>query len=105
MIEAMSSKRIMQDCKKVLNAFGSVYEHGGKMVPGLANRNGHRNLASGRNTSGWGGSRVKNLLVAELKRWLHTDAVSAKNSRTIEILVQIAGEEDSSSGEESGDDE
>ena len=100
-----SSKRIMQDCKKALNAFGSVYEHGGKMVPGLANRNGHRNFASGRNTEGWGGARVKNLLVEEVGRWLHEDAVRSKNSRTVEILAQIAGEQDSSSGEESGDDE
>ena len=47
-----SSKIIIQDCKIALNVFGSVYEHGGKMVPGLANRNGHINFASGRNTEG-----------------------------------------------------
>ena len=38
-------------------------------------------------------------------RWLHEDALSVRNSRTAEILAQIAGEEDSSSGEESSDDE
>ena len=43
--------------------------------------------------------------VEEVGRWLHEDAVSAKNSRTVEIIAQIAGEQDSSSGEESGDDE
>ena len=100
-----SSKRIMQDCKKALTAFGLVYEHGGGMVPGLANRNGHRNLAEGRNTSGWGGARIKNLMVAEVGRWLHADALSTKNSRTTELIVQIAGESTDSSDGEISDDE
>ena len=63
-----SSHRIIHDCRKALSAFASVYKHGGKMVPGLANRNGHRNLAKGRNTAGWGGIRVKNLFVEEVGR-------------------------------------
>ena len=62
------------------------------MVPGLANRNGHHNLAAGRNTAGWGGVRIKNLLVDELGRWLHEDTVSAKNSRTLQIIEQLANE-------------
>ena len=99
-----SPRRIVQDCKKALDAFRVVYEHGGGMVPGLANRNGHRNLAEGRNTAGWGGLRIKNLLVAEQGRWLHEDAVSAKNSRTADILAQLA-EEEISSDEEKSDDE
>ena len=37
-----SPKRIIQDVDKALRAFKSVYEHKGKMVPGLANRTGHR---------------------------------------------------------------
>ena len=84
-----SSKRIMQDTKKALNAFGAVYEHGGQMVPGLANRNGHRNLASGRNTEGWGGVRVKSLLVDEVGRWLHEDAVSAKIVELLKFLHRL----------------
>ena len=99
-----SSKRIVQDCKKALVSFGVVYEHRGAMVPGLANRNGHRNIAAGRNTSAWGGVRVKNLLVAEVGRWPHEDAVSAKNSRTLDLIEQIAEESiDSSDGEYSDD--
>ena len=98
-----SSRRIIQDCDKALRAFGVVYEHGGRMVPGLANRNGHRNIAAGRNRSGWGGVRVKNLLVQEVGRWLHADAVSAKNSRTVELLLTL-GEENISSDEEEADD-
>ena len=75
------------------------------MVPGLANRNGHRNHAAGRNTEGWGGVRIKNLLVEEAGRWLHADAVSTKNSRTVDMLVQIAGEDNDLSEEELSDDE
>ena len=74
------------------------------MVLGLANRNGHRNAAAGRNTDGWGGVRVKNVLVDEQYRWVHDDAVSAKDSRTAEILAHFAGEQ-SSSDEQSADDE
>ena len=90
----------LRTVKKVLVSFGVVYEHHGAMVPGLANRNGHRNFAAGRNKSGWGGVRVKNLLVAEVDRWLHDDAVSAKSSRTHDLVVQIAEESIDSSDEE-----
>ena len=38
-------------------------------------------------------------------RWIHEDAVIAKNSRMAEMLAQITGEQDSLSGEESSDDE
>lgn len=100
-----SSDRIVQDCRKALRAFGIVYEHSGAMVPGLANRNGHRNYAAGRNTEGWGGVRIKNLLVEEVGRWLHADAVSTKNSRTADILVKLAEEDNDSSDEELSDDE
>ena len=95
-----SSERIIHDCRKALSAFSAVYEHGGKMVPGLANRNGHRNFAEGRNTAGWGGLRIKNLLVEESGRWLHEDAVSVKNSRTAEILAHATREQYESSDDE-----
>ena len=97
------SDRIIEDCNRALRAFGVVYEHGGRMVPGLANRNGHRNNAAGRNRSGWGGLRIKNLLAEELDRWLHADAVSAKNSRTDELLLTL-GEDINLSDEEEPDD-
>ena len=100
-----SSERIVHDCDKALLAFGAVYKHNGGMVPGLANRNGHRNVAEGRNTAGWGGVRIKNLLIAEIGRWLHEHAVSAKNSRTRDIIVQLAEEYNNSSDEELSDDE
>ena len=99
-----SSTRIVQDCRKAIRAFHDVYMHGGGLVPGLANRNGHRNYAVGRNTSGWGGLRIKNLLVDETGRWLHPHAVSAKSTRTNELLVQLA-RVDLPSDEESSDDE
>ena len=95
-----SSERIMHDCDLALRAFGVVYEHGGKMVPGLANRNGHRNHAAGRNSEGWGGIRVKNLLVEEVNRWLHNHAISAKADRTETVLANLAFADDESSDEE-----
>ena len=95
----------MQDRRKALDAFGSIYEHGERMVPRLANRNEHRNFMSSRNTEGWGGACVNDLLIQEVGRWLHEDTVSAKNSRTAEILAQTSGEEDSLSGDEGSDDE
>ena len=49
-----SSCRIMDDCDRALAAFGIVHRAGGKMVPQLANRSGHRNHAAGRNSTGWG---------------------------------------------------
>ena len=90
----------MQDCSKALRSFGVVYEIGGAMVPELANRNGHRNIAAGRNTAGWGGIRLKKLVVAEIGRWLHEHAIDAKNGRTTQLLVQLAGEDISSDEEE-----
>ena len=44
------------------------------------------------------------IYVEEVGRWLHEDAVSAKNSRTAEIIAQIAGEQYESSDEECSDD-
>ena len=73
-----SSRRIVQDCDKAIRTFNVVYTHGGGMVPGLTNRNSHRSHTIVRNTTSWGGVRIKNLLVAEVGRWLHDDAVSAK---------------------------
>ena len=47
-----SLERIVHDCDRALLAFGAMYKHNGGMVPGLANRNGHRNVTAGRNTAG-----------------------------------------------------
>ena len=81
-----------------------MYEQHGGIVPGLVNRNGHGNLAACKNTSGWGGARIKDVMVADVGRWLHADAVSTKNSTTRDLIVQIAGESiDSSDGEFSDD--
>ena len=89
---------------KAIRAFNDVHTHGGGMVPGLANRNGYRNHNVGRNTTGWGGLRIKNILVEEVGRWLHADAVSAKLERTTKLLVQLT-QDDFPSDEELSDDE
>ena len=59
------------------------------MVPQLANRSGHRIHAAGRNSTGWGGVRVKNLLVVEIGRWLHSDAAQVKSEQTANIIAEI----------------
>ena len=38
-----TSERIVQDTLKVLESSKKIVQHGGGIVPGLANRNGHRN--------------------------------------------------------------
>ena len=37
----------------------------------------------------WGGVRVKNLMVAEIGRWLHDNSLQAKSERTADIIVEI----------------
>ena len=61
-----NSERICHNCENALIAFGVVYRNGENMVPELSNRVGRRNHAVGRNNTGWGGLRVKNLLVVEV---------------------------------------
>ena len=89
---ASSWKRIMQDCDKALVAFGKVFRAGEKMVPGLANRSGHQNHAAGRNQAGWGGVRVKNLLLEEVGRWLHPQEEEAKAERTKELIKSLTAQ-------------
>ena len=84
-----SSRHIVQDCRKVLRTFRIVYENNGGMMPGISNMSGHRNVAEGMNTAGWGGVWIKNLLIAEIGRWLHADAVKAKNSRKMKLLYSL----------------
>ena len=87
-------KIIIHDCDKALRAFGVVYRAGGKMVPWLANHNGHRNHAAGRNKAGWGGVPVKNVLVEEVGRWLHRDAEEVKLERNAELIEIIQSQAD-----------
>ena len=51
---------------KDLCVFYTVFQHGGRMVPELANRMGHRNVAAGRNEKGWGVRRVKHALSVDV---------------------------------------
>ena len=52
-----------------------------------------------------GRSGIKKLRIAEIGRWLDEHAVSPKNSRTTDIIVQLAEEYNNSSDEELSDDE
>ena len=52
----------------------TVYKANGKIVKGLANRNGHRNTKEG--SLKWGGKRVKKMNVDE-EKWLEEGAKNA----------------------------
>ena len=61
-----SLRRLMEYCDCDLCVFTVVYEDGGKMVPGLANRNGHHNHAADRYIKGWRNLHIKNVLIEEV---------------------------------------
>ena len=67
------------------------------MVPELVNWSGHRNLAAGRNTTGWGGVQLKNLLDEEVGRWIHPHALEAKRERTAYIIRNLENDDSSTS--------
>ena len=75
------------------------------IVAGSNNGNGHRNVADGRNTTGYSGARIISLLILESSRWLHADVVSIKNSRTPENIVQVDKESKNLSNKELSDNE
>ena len=106
----LNSHRILQDYDKALYAFRVVYEASGKMVPKLGNRSGHRNHAAGMNRYSWRGVRVKKLLVEEIERWLHLDALEVKIQRTVKLIQTLTNQDGaetqgliSSEGEEEDD--
>ena len=69
-------------------------------MPEITNRTGNRYYTMGRsNTRGWGGVRVKNLLVEKVRCWLHADAAgenfngmlkSVNILRKITVLIMLA---------------
>ena len=74
-----SSKRIKEDVVKALSAMRKVEEEGGKIVPKLVARSGHRYRKEGR-MEGHGGKRVNK--IKQLKdKWLHHLAADAKSKR------------------------
>ena len=97
----------MGDYNRALQAFGVVHEAGGRMVPELANRSGHRNYASGRHTYGWGGVGARNLLVVEIGCWRYQEALEIKSQRTSELIRSIESQEDDGApgGENSSEEE
>ena len=63
-----SSRRIIEDCDRALKSMSLVYANKGRMVPGLADRNGCRYSKDG--TSCRGGKRPAKA-VLKYERWLH----------------------------------
>ena len=72
------SERIIHDCDKALSAMEIVYENGGEIVPGLANRNGDR--YSKRGTKKHGGKINKGYVLKDC-RWVHPLARSARSEK------------------------
>lgn len=66
-IGAPSPDRVVQDVYRAFEAHEKVYKADGKMVPGLANQNGHRYDCEG--TQEWGDERIKSYDVSEY-HWL-----------------------------------
>ena len=73
-VGAPNPERVVQDVNRAFDAFMTVYKANGKIVKGLANRNGHRNTKEG--SLKWGGKRVKKLNVDE-EKWLEEGAKNA----------------------------
>ena len=72
-----SSKRIKEDVVKALLAMRKVEEEGGKIVPKLVARSGHRYRQEGKK-GGHGGKRMKSTTIKKDK-WLHHLAADAKS--------------------------
>ena len=79
-IGAPNSKRVIEDVYLAFEAHRIIYEANGKMVPGLANRNGHRNRKEG--NLKWGGKRVKSF-EAEEETWLEAGAKTVIEDKKI----------------------
>ena len=78
-----SSERIIEDCHRALKAMEIVYQNGGKIVAGLANRNGQRYSKEG--TACRGGKRPAKA-VPVCDRWLHPLGRVAQSLKLEKIL-------------------
>ena len=74
-----SAKRIEEDVQKALESMRTVEEEGGRIVPKLVSRTGHRYRKEGKK-GGHGGKRCKNKNVQK-DRWLHSLALDAKQEK------------------------
>ena len=86
-----TSSRIKQDCRLAIFNMGVVYRNDGKMVPGLANRNGHRVDKAG--SSGWGGLRIKKDPQG-LFPWLHPMAAQVLSEKCSKIMEDFTIDSD-----------
>ena len=76
----------MQDIKKTVKNMKSVHDAQGIAVQCLGNKSGIRYTRKG----GWGGSREKGILFEENKyKWIHDDAIEAKNQIIEKALINI----------------
>ena len=82
-----NSCRILHDIAQAVRSMESVAKANGKMVPGLANRNGHRNEGAVRSNN-HGGRRVKGSGKEKERRWLHVDARGVKINKQQAIVTK-----------------
>jgi hypothetical protein len=89
-----SSKRIIQDCNKVLESMKEIYDAKGCLVEGLGDRNGVRRVMKGDTKNKNGGVRVKNLNLYDHKQyWLHPDAKEGIQVKVEDSIVRFQGGE------------
>ena len=95
-----TSARIIQDCDRALDSMEKVYEAKGMMVPGLANRNGHRFNRNG--SFRRGGARVKMEFPGPTK-WLDWRALEVKRECQRDILDNFLDDSSSNDSDDSDD--
>ncbi len=119
------SHRIIHDIRKTCHAITEIVKHDGKIVPGLANRNGHRNVPEARTqrryyprkrvTNGDGPKTLEEMgihpdaiHVAEEQYRIEREKFLDKLRRDTAIIqnrIEITYPDDESSDDESSDDE
>ena len=83
-----SSKRIVQDCDRALDSMETVFKNGGKMVEGMADRNGQRYSSNG---TGSHGGKWPAKAVVSYNRWLHLLGRIARDLKLNSVVSEFRG--------------
>ena len=92
-----SSRRIIEDTNKFLNAIKVISDHEGRAVAGLGTRNGHKNAETKLLHQKRGGRRVKK--EGRYNRWVHSDAdgcIEGCIASSVAIANMLKNEDDKS---------
>ena len=85
-----SLSRVIFDYDRVLRDSGAMYKSGGRMVSELANQSDNCSHVEGRETSGWEGVRLNNLLEVVVVFWLYFQALEVKVESKVELIKSMA---------------